>query len=681
MHNLELLKEKLTLNTLIISVYFMIKNLLSIFCFFFAFQSFSQEKEPDSEALKSPESLAKFLCKEAKNDSAKVDEIYTWITENVAYNYAQTESDKCFEYESAEKVLKSRTALCTGYVRLMTSMLDAVNIESVFVPGYTYAHKQFYKPEVLLDNHAWLAIKVGGKWQMADPTWDAGYIGSLEAQKLKEKLEKKNIKIAEKNEKRLAKDKDTIPTINIDSVLSAENPTGKMGFIAQPSKKWFLSNQNAFLLRHLPANPMWQLRINPISTDEFLMPDSTLKSILASTSNINGDEDFSLVCDQFLELNFLEQILFMGEDAYAYYPNNKRLKAYYYYYYLTVLNDKEVRKQIKELDDIQTSRLNGVMRQSVDTALLYSKESEKIEKDRYKELQNFFKQVDKENQNSNRYFVKMADKGLRWNDKMIEGLEKRKEKLISENEKLEKECGGLPMPSENELNWQYSNYPEETKVLIDSINSIKNTWQAFIDTWQNHLENPPLVKAYNFVLYNTYLLQQRSIYLGHKSISFNDYIDTVDYIITHNIDSLDRLYDKDLEEEMLQDDAYKMARELQSYKSYMGTQLSDLIEQGVIEDMTPYLSYLENTQTYMQLKQAEYNQQAQSHNEWLFNNIINLSDEWLEFEKLSKEQEKLTEKKNEYLVEQAEHTHKREEDLSETIQEKVKAWSERIGTD
>lgn len=655
------------------------KYLISILLFtLFVGTSFS--KEPKEKEPKTVGALAKYLVADAKSDSAKVEKIHTWITNNIAYNYKQTESDKCYKYESAETVLKERKALCTGYVRLMQAMLAEVGIESQLVPGYTYAFKQFYKPNVLLDNHAWITININGEWFMADPTWDAGYIGSLAAEKFLKKLEKKNEKIALKNDKLLSKGKDTVSVLNIDSLLTAKNPTGKMGFISEPNDEWFLTDGSKFLMRHLPANPMWQLRKDTISLSHFLLPDSVLKSKLKEVDPSNNGFDYLAEVQQFGQLNVLDQALYMGADAYSYNPKNHRVKAYYYYYYLSILNDKEIQKQIKNLDLSKSFRLRTAMLQIMDSTVYYAKLGETLEKERYKDLTSYYKSINKSSQTNNKLFVKAAEKGLKWNDKAISTIEKRQLKIDKEYSKLEPVAIANSLPKENVIEWNgKEKLTDETRKYVHTIKQSVREWITVTDEYKALVENSSLERAYELMAFNNYLLQRRSAFLAHKSLNFNDYIDTIDAVVTANLDSLENIYTSQLEIEAFNDKAYKIINNLSAYIISQSEQMTLWVEQGIVSDVQEFDAYAQANLVRMMMLQYNMSKTAYEHNIWMLEGLVTIVDEWSEFENLALSQEKLTLDKNEYLLEQAEHDHKREEDLCETIQEKVEEW-EKIAT-
>lgn len=655
------------------------KHYLLLVPFFLAVFTASAQKPKkddkiDSKIEKSVEALANFLVKECTTEEDKVKAIHIWITHNIAYDYKLIEGDKSFKYESPSSVLKDKKALCTGYVRLMREMLAEVGILSVYVPGYTYAHKAHYKPKILLDNHAWIAIKINGEWKMADPTWDAGFIGSTAAEKMRQKLERKNEKIQKKNLKLIENQKDTLEALDVDSILSVKNPTGKPGFIFRPSEDWFLRDINEFTMRHLPANPMWQLREDIISVPDFLEADSTLKKILAKQEQKTFD--FTTEIDSFLNKTFIEQIAFMGTDAYNFYSENKRVKAYYYYYFLSIIHEKEIQKQIKDFDLSQTYRLRRMVNQITDSTLYYAKLGGKIEKERYKALSGFYKTIDKSSQTNGKYFVKMATKNLGKNDKVILALNKKSEKLPGQIEKLQSAGGQYFKPNELQFEWiANKEVPPLVQTVVDSVEAIKMRWQTAVNTWEKRLESSPLQEVYNLVYFNNYLLERRLVFLGHKSIGFNDHIDTVDYLVKANLDTITSLYTTDIKEEMLLDDAYKTLKEMDAYQKSVVLELgkSNLTE----PEQAELLRFANKQLVHMYSQQLVVAQDALAHNEWMLGGLQKLSNASSKFLKLAEAQEKFTLEKNEYLVEQAEHQHKREEDLADIIQKKVKIWKEK----
>jgi len=107
------------------------------------------------------------------------------------------QSEKYFTGTEAKTILKSKKAICSGYVELMKAMLDEIGVKNETITGYI--HNLNWRPGkiAMKEEHAWIAIYMDEKWSLADPTWDTGYIGRI-PKKLKPyqiKTYKKTVKL------------------------------------------------------------------------------------------------------------------------------------------------------------------------------------------------------------------------------------------------------------------------------------------------------------------------------------------------------------------------------------------------------------------------------------------------------------------------------------------------------
>lgn len=127
-------------------------------------------KKP-KEAL--PE-VVKYLTQNNGNQSAKVKILHDWICDNIAYDTDMYFSGRVSKQDYVS-VLKKKKGVCSGYSSLMNEMCRLAGIESIGIHGYSkgfgYRGKLGDKPD-----HEWNAIKVNGKWQLVDVTWDAGHV-------------------------------------------------------------------------------------------------------------------------------------------------------------------------------------------------------------------------------------------------------------------------------------------------------------------------------------------------------------------------------------------------------------------------------------------------------------------------------------------------------------------------
>ncbi len=129
--------------------------------------------------------LANLLAKNATTDTEKARIIYAWITQHVTYDVAAfmdaVDNDNYPDVD-AEKVLRDRTTICSGYSNLYQALAEAMNLKSVIVVGYGKGATP--KDEKFQDvNHAWNAIKLEDGWYLLDATWGAGSVrdGQFEA--------------------------------------------------------------------------------------------------------------------------------------------------------------------------------------------------------------------------------------------------------------------------------------------------------------------------------------------------------------------------------------------------------------------------------------------------------------------------------------------------------------------
>ncbi|MBQ8014057.1 MAG: hypothetical protein IJ257_06660 [Treponema sp.] len=118
--------------------------------------------------------LTKFLASGSNDTASKVKIFHDWICDNIAYDCDVFTENGAGE-QGYETVLKKRRAVCVGYANLLAVMCQVVDIECEIVYGWS---KGFNYPGYLRkeSDHAWNAVKIGGKWKLIDVTWDAGFV-------------------------------------------------------------------------------------------------------------------------------------------------------------------------------------------------------------------------------------------------------------------------------------------------------------------------------------------------------------------------------------------------------------------------------------------------------------------------------------------------------------------------
>jgi transglutaminase/protease-like cytokinesis protein 3 len=83
--------------------------------------------------------------------------------------------------QEAEDVFRARTGVCEGYARLMVALGKAAGVEIAYVTGYirdsernvdSAASDDVVKATLEGYGHAWNAVKLDGRWELLDATWD-----------------------------------------------------------------------------------------------------------------------------------------------------------------------------------------------------------------------------------------------------------------------------------------------------------------------------------------------------------------------------------------------------------------------------------------------------------------------------------------------------------------------------
>lgn len=122
--------------------------------------------------------LANILSQNATTEMEKARIIYAWTTQHITYDlpaFIDAVYNDKYPEVNAEKVLRDRTTICSGYSNLYFALAEAMNLESVIVVGYakgaTPDNERFQDV-----NHSWNAVKIDNSWYLLDATWGAGSV-------------------------------------------------------------------------------------------------------------------------------------------------------------------------------------------------------------------------------------------------------------------------------------------------------------------------------------------------------------------------------------------------------------------------------------------------------------------------------------------------------------------------
>lgn len=105
---------------------------------------------------------AKSLVSGAGSDAQKVSKIYSYIVNNISYDYDKMKNLPCGYLPNPDSTLASRKGICFDYAALMAAMLRSQGVPCKLVIGN--ADGQY---------HAWNMVYVNGSWQLYDPTFGA----------------------------------------------------------------------------------------------------------------------------------------------------------------------------------------------------------------------------------------------------------------------------------------------------------------------------------------------------------------------------------------------------------------------------------------------------------------------------------------------------------------------------
>jgi hypothetical protein len=144
---------------------------------------------------RTPAILAQKLTAPYKTDAEKVRAIFSWITENIAYNtivyqkpsrslsnrFTSIEPDDTSTFLSplnervAQLVIQRRVAVCDGYSRLFKTLCDYAGIRSEIIYGYGRTN-YIRSGKRFVTNHTWNAVFIDNGWRLLDATWASGYV-------------------------------------------------------------------------------------------------------------------------------------------------------------------------------------------------------------------------------------------------------------------------------------------------------------------------------------------------------------------------------------------------------------------------------------------------------------------------------------------------------------------------
>lgn len=126
---------------------------------------------PENDAVK----LALSMMPEDTSDIDALSLIYSYVTENITYDYDKAESVENGYLPDIDETLHTKTGICFDYAALMTAMLRTRGIPCKLQIGYSSDLKHAWI-DVYIRSKGWInqAIAFDGKtWTLMDPTFEA----------------------------------------------------------------------------------------------------------------------------------------------------------------------------------------------------------------------------------------------------------------------------------------------------------------------------------------------------------------------------------------------------------------------------------------------------------------------------------------------------------------------------
>ncbi|MFA7272347.1 MAG: transglutaminase-like domain-containing protein [Crocinitomicaceae bacterium] len=642
------------------------------------FSQSSEQKIPRKTA-KDVTLLANYLTRNIRSKDKKVEAIYEWITHNIAYDYAALEKGTYSILSDPNQTLKSKKAMNAGYAELMKAMLDAIKIENETISGYMHDMHWFPGKLVTEEGHTWIAVKLNGEWQLADPTWDAGYIGRI-PKNIKPYQPKKHLKNQwKKPEKALKKEEKREKNELARKKKYDEKPaySNKIGFVADPTKDFLFLHKDSFLLRHAPTLPMWQLRRNVISLESYSQSRDTLRMDIQANKGERIDPDKEI--ENFKELDFLQQLLYHGEAGYRYNPHNPWIKALYYYDFMAIIHSKSLQKlargSIYEIDESKYWALASFS----DTILNYCK---------------LFKGSEKEGNTANKLFDKEQYKLSAERDKVNAKLTKQvtnefdklEDKLKSNSALLEKNLDRLKTVKEK-IRMDYAkaidySVPEDmdTNVIEPTLHLIRertnkiNMRIADLNTRRAQSSFNGLFQAANYI---EQLLLENEHYIRVNSYSTVEWVTEIDSLVKKEANRYLAITKDSIPFELLEKELLDELRVIEEICKVAKADLNQLKEENKIKYPYKYELYLQAklVEAIQEVEQAHY--QSLNFNQVVAKAIKSEKSNVSQIDSRMKKQPDLKKKNHEYIAKMTEKEHERKVNYTEMMVKSAKSWKQK----
>jgi hypothetical protein len=640
------------------------------------------QEEESKKTFLAVKTLAPFLVKNKTGQEEKLKAIYSWVTNNIAYDTKMIESDKPFQNVSGDKILKSKKTICFGYCDLLQELLMEVGIASEVINGYVQSSYPDSTKIPSVDTHSWISVKINGEWILLDPTWDAGYVGPLATdkkekfQKKWDKLDAKNSKIETKIKLLNAKQNDVKAQKKVKSLeakiektkeklatAESKSPDYKdeVGFVQFPAEKYFMISADSFMVNHLPVNPLWQLTKDTMSVQDFSKLSEKRKNSKVTSVSNQG-------IGKYLGLDYLQKMIWSADDAYRFNPKNYQVKALNYYNYLGTITNK---KNKNKLPNKYKNPLKSDMLSKIDTASVYAKIGKKESKSEYSLDKKTYSSIYKNDVKSQKSIKKYVESFVKKNEKTIELSKTRVEKMHKELVSLKSKINKLSGYKRNE---KPSVKRVESIKFIDSLDKLVGEFDQLKKSWEQSTNDRILQSLIDTIQGGLYYLKVKNANIEQKDYMSNGNEKELDSLIMSNMEVIENLYNDSLPIELMSKKIMKQLSSISLFITNAGNEMSLLETKDDYTEKTAMTNYMKAVLKSKYEELEVMNKKGIQHNLWVgeilksfetpLDNCLNVTEKQLD----------LIESRNEYVQNKLEKSYLRSKNLFEEITDACKKW-------
>jgi len=168
--------------------------------------------------------LVEYLKQPASSQRDIVKIFSYWIMQNISYDIDGFLNGN-FNTEGPQGTLRRKIGVCQDYSELFKAMCDRASIKCYFITGYAKAFDYSPGNTFKKANHSWNVVWLDNTYYLMDLTWSSGYVQY------------------------------------VDNTLR---------YFIQPDISQVFTSPEAFVEKHLPSDPKWQLLNYPVSMKAFL---------------------------------------------------------------------------------------------------------------------------------------------------------------------------------------------------------------------------------------------------------------------------------------------------------------------------------------------------------------------------------------------------------------------------